>query len=276
MILRMRRVRAMVLAWAASAVLVTGAANAAGAETVSWKQVAGDHFLVYYLQDEGFAKEVSSMAERYYQRIASELGYPRYSAFWTWDNRVKIYIFPDHASFLRATGQPEWSQGLAEYSTKRIFSYAWSEGFTESLLPHEIAHLIFRDFIGFKGQVPLWLDEGVSQWAEEPKRRAVKEVMRRFLSEGKLLSLSAMMKLDVRELPAGKGHEELIDVFYVQSVSLVGFLIERYGSLSFAEFCRGLRDGKGVEEALRAAYPDHVRSLDEFEKEWRGYIAGEM
>ncbi|MDB4349908.1 hypothetical protein OAA99_03040, partial [Omnitrophica bacterium] len=129
-----------------------------------WKELDSDHFVIYYTQDEKFAKEVTRNAEDYYKDIATDLGYPRYSEFWTWANRVKIYIYPDHASFLKASGQPQWSHGMADYTKKKILSYLWSEMFIDSILPHEIAHLVFRDFVGFTGKIPLWLDEGVAQW----------------------------------------------------------------------------------------------------------------
>ncbi|MCM8782367.1 MAG: hypothetical protein NC828_04885, partial [Candidatus Omnitrophica bacterium] len=96
----------------------------------------GEHFLVYFTQDKKFPQEAVNKAAVYYQRIASELGYPRYSEFWLWDKRVKIYIYPNHASFLQATGQPQWSHGMADYTKKQIISFMWSEGFVESLLPH--------------------------------------------------------------------------------------------------------------------------------------------
>jgi hypothetical protein len=86
----------------------------------NWKEVSGEHFIIYYFNNDSFAKEISYKAEDYYKRIASDLGYPRYSEFWLWDKRVKIYIYPDHASFLKATGQPEWSHGTADYKNKSI------------------------------------------------------------------------------------------------------------------------------------------------------------
>lgn len=63
-----------------------------------------------------------------------------------------------------------------------------------------MAHLIFRDFVGFTGRIPLWLDEGVAQWAEEPKRRAIKSMARKSYLEDSLLSLSDMMKIDIRNI----------------------------------------------------------------------------
>lgn len=262
------------------------------AHAQEWKELSGEHFIVYFTQDESFAKNVSDKAEVYYKRIASELGYPRYSEFWLWDKRVKIYIHPDKKSFLGATGQPEWSEGMADYINKEIVSYVWSEDFMESLLPHETAHLIFRDFVGFKGEVPLWLDEGVAQWAEEAKRAEIKSRAQELYQDDALLLLSDMMKLKINALKdidklfirptitkeGEKGviflsTENLITTYYLEAVSLVGFLIEKYGSDRFAGFCRDLRDGKALEDALKSAYPEYIRSIDELETAWRKYLA---
>ena len=268
-----------------SLILVTGSL------AQEWQALNGDHFIIYFLGNEQIAKDILDKAEFFYRNIATELGYPRYSEFWLWDKRVKIYIYPDHQTFLKATGQPHWSQGMADYKNKTIVSYAWSKGFVESLLPHEMAHLIFRDFVGFKGEIPLWLDEGVAQWSEEPKRKQIKAVAKQFFNDDAVLSLEDMMKLDIRKVTAAdrvyirstvtkKGDrgilflsgDNLINTYYIQAVSLVGFLIEKYGSYAFSSFCRELREGKKLEDALRFAYPDHMRDLNEFEQRWREYI----
>lgn len=266
---------------------VTGYAQAA-----EWKEKSGDHFIVYYLSDEQFAKEVVRNAEEYYRSIATDLGYPRYSDFWLWEKRVKIYLFADHQSFLKASGEPSWSHGMADYTNKRIISYAWSEQFMESLLPHEIAHLIFRDFVGFKGEVPVWLDEGVSQWAERQKQGFLRSLAKRQFEDSSLLSLEYMMKLDIRRLDEhdNKVHikpstdkdgeptvlfmssEAVINAYYLQGFSLVDFLISRYGAQSFTDFCRQLRDGKGMDEAIRFSYSHYMKNLGDLEQRWRKHL----
>jgi hypothetical protein len=259
-----------------------------------WREVGGDHFIVNYLDDQSFASEVCSKAEIYYQRIASDLGYPRYSEFWTWEHRVKIYIYPDKGSFINATHQPSWSEGMADYTKKQIISYTHSESFLTTILPHELAHLIFRDFVGFKGEVPLWLDEGVAQWAEPLKREKVKAVSKYLLKSDKFFSVEDMVNLDIRKIdsssktavhsiPNEKGERHLLSLsgteavesFYVEAVSLVGFLIERYGAGTFTEFCRQLRDGKSLEDALRLTYLTQITSIEELESAWLEYLAQE-
>jgi len=263
------------------------------AQGQEWQEIGSDHFLVYYTGDRDFAQEVSHKAEGYYVGIASDLGYPRYSEFWTWENRVKIYIYPDRESFLRASGQPSWSEGMADYTNKRIMSFTHSQGFVDSILPHEMAHLIFRDFVGFKGEVPVWLDEGVAQWAEPLKRRIIKAVSRNILDKGTFFSVEDMVKLDIRgvtntsvvrihSIRGADGTRSLmtlngdvvVKVYYIEAISLVGFLIDHYGASSFTEFCRQLRDGKSLADALKFAYPMRVTSVDELENAWLEYLRG--
>ena len=260
------------------------------ADKFDWKELKGTHFIVYFFGEESFARDVLNSAEKYYTRIAAELGYARYQDFWTWEKRCKIYVYPDHESFLKSTGGAEWAHGMAEYRTKTIYSYAWHEGFLESLLPHEIAHLIFRDFIGFKGEVPLWLDEGVAQWEEESKRPQMKAMIKDLYQKEGLLTISDMMKLDILRLTKNEGvhvraaltkdgspgvvflsSDNLVNTYYLQSVSMIGFLIEKYGGTSFTNFCRELRDGKTLEDALRSAYIT-ITTIEEFEKRWREYL----
>ncbi len=233
-----------------------------------WQELKGDHFIVYYKTDEKFAKDILRQSEGYYKQIASDLGYARYSNFWQWDNRVKIYVYPSEKEFQSATGELSWSKGVANYTTKEILTFAWSQGFLEALLPHEITHLVFRDFVGFKGEVPLWLDEGVAQWEEPAKRAIAKQVARSLIASQKYYPLRDLTSMDIRN----SKDEEAVQFFYMQSVTVVEFLIKKHGAQSFTEFCRQLRDGKSLEEALRFTYSASMRTLEDLQSQWIKYV----
>lgn len=240
-----------------------------GLKAQDWQELKGDHFIIFYVNDQDFAGNVLRQSEYYYNRIASDLGYVRYSNFWQWDQRARIYIYQDKDSFLKKTGQPAWSLGDADYSKKEIHSYSGCIHFLDGTLPHEIAHLIFRDFVGFKGEVPLWLDEGVAQWEEKPKHEIVKALIKQLYDQKKLMSLSELTHMDVRRV----AETEKARDFYVQAASLVGFLIEKHGTDNFVQFCRGLRDGKDLDESLQFTYPTEMRNTEELERKWLEYIS---
>ncbi|MFH1478840.1 MAG: M1 family aminopeptidase [Candidatus Omnitrophota bacterium] len=255
-----------------------------------WQKLEGEHFVVYFKTTEEKVKGILKDAEVYYANIANEIGYPRYSEFWLWDKRVKIYIYPDHRSFLASSNQPNWSHGMANYTEKFIAGYESDQEFLDSILPHEIAHLIFRDFIGFKGEIRLWLDEGVAQWAEERTRENMKETVRIMYATNRLLKMKDMMKMNLGDIAENRLYikdtidrnsdlailvvdgNSMVKTYYIQSFSMIGFLIEKYGSTRFAEFCRQLRDARSIEDSLRLAYPFYIRDLDELEKKWREYL----
>jgi len=255
-----------------------------------WQTVKSEHFLVFYQEGESFAQRVANRAEQYYQSIAHDIGYARYSKFWSWENRVKIYIYPDKKAYLENTSSPEWTEGLADYKNRSISSYAGSENFTENVLPHEIAHLIFRDFVGFEGDIPLWLDEGVAQWwTTGNKNQTIQTIAKQLYAKDAILSIESITNFQVPKalqlkyvekvqtkegLPAILilSPEQLINTFYLQSASLVGFMRERYGQDRFSRFCRELRDGKTMDKALQAVYTDYFKDLKGLEKAWREYL----
>ena len=240
----------------------------AASSAQEWNEEKGDHFIVFYTNDAARPKEVIHKAEFYYNKIAEDLGYARYSNFWQWDKRVKIYIHPSKQAFQQATGQPAWSHGMASYLDKSIHSIETNENFLDEVLPHEIAHLVFRDFVGFKGYIPLWMDEGVAQWEEDAKRHEALALMPELAARGEVFTLEHMMTLDVRT----ETDPQKVALFYTQAISLVDFLVKDYGPSSFTLFCRELRDGKALEQALRVAYPGSLSSIDEMEDRWRKYL----
>ena len=235
-----------------------------------WREVKSEHFIVYYFDDAPFAREVSLRAEKYYRQIASDLGYSRYDNFWQWESRAKIYIYRDQQEFRQVTGALAWVHGTAFYDKRTIVSYKWGTDFLDVLLPHELAHLIFRDFVGFKGEVPLWLDEGVAQWEETRRREEIFDAGRNLILSKQYIPLIKLTKLDQRSA-AGP---VITSKLYVQAATLVGFMIEKYGPTKFITFCRQLRDGHNIDESLSFAFTGSIRNLEELEKKWVQYYGG--
>ena len=180
----------------------------------------------------------------------------------------KIFVYPTEKEYQDATGEPSWSKGVARYDPKEILTFTWSSSFLDALLPHEITHLVFRDFVGFKGEVPLWLDEGVAQWEEPAKRTIAKQIARSLIVNQKYYPIRDLTAMDIRN----SKDEGAVQFFYMESVTVVEFLIKRYGAQSFTEFCRQLRDGKSLDEALTFTYSASMRNLEELQSQWIKYV----
>ena len=238
-----------------------------------WQELKGEHFVIYFFQDNKFAKDVLNKAEEYYDKIANDLGYARYSNFWAWDKRVKIYIYPDrdsYLSYITAHNYATWSVGMADYEKKAIISYVQSRGFLDGVLPHEITHLIFRDYVG-QENIPIWIDEGVAQWEEKGKRQLVKRKMKELLRYHGPIPIDRMTIIEIGRLK----NETIVEMFYIEAVSLVDFLITEHGADNFIFFCRQLRDGKDMDEALKFAYPVSIRNINALQDKWLEYLQTE-
>jgi len=239
--------------------------QAAAAE--GFKEKRSTHFIVLY-QDapDDFVEKVINGAESYYDRITEELGFRRFD-FWLWENRAKIYIYNDSSSYQAASGQPRWSAGAVLPKRKIIQTFVCAGDFLETTLPHELGHIIFREFVGFNNPgVPLWLEEGVASYQEKERYSQAKVFLRRAIGEGNFMDLKKLSGL-----PAEAGlNPGNVDIFYAESFSIVDFLIRDFGRDKFVLFCQNLRDYKDLIKALRLSYS--FASLEELNSAWVKYL----
>lgn len=235
-----------------------------------FKEKKSTHFIVYYKSgvDTDFIDDIIKSAESYYDEIANNLGYHRYS-FWLWDDRAKIYIFGDKASYQKETNQPDWSGGCALYQEKKLWTYPHAAGFFDSILPHELGHIIFREFVGFNSDVPLWFEEGVASYQEKSKRYAAKSTVKEALAKKKIFSMAGLS--DIRSAHDINGSEN-VEIFYAQAVSIVYFLIDKFDNSRFAVFCRNLKEGMSFDSALDRTYFS-IKDRRDLYKQWMRYIS---
>lgn len=239
-----------------------------------WQTIKGDHFVVYYYNKDhaATASNVLTKAEEYYDKVSYQIGYARYNDFWTWEDRAKIFIFPDRLSFVYTTGQKFWSKGYAVrdsklFDSRAIVTFHQEETFINNLLPHEIAHLIVKDFIGFDRGLPVWFEEGVAQ-QQETKDAAQDEGIVFLAKSGQHIPFDLFQSLDIRR----ETDELKVAVFYAQSRSIVEFLIKVYGQDAFQRLCVNLRDGMDFPVALTNAYAASIDSMTTLEKKWLGFM----
>jgi len=235
-------------------------------------ELKGKHFVIDYHPgisiDE--VRKILRHAEHYYDSIARQIGYSRYNNFWTWDDRVRIVVYPDQQTFVQYTGQPAWSRGYASrdsavFNSRAILTYLQESEFYDGVLPHEIGHLILIDFLGPASiKTPIWFHEGVAQLQEGNKKELARNMMRYMVKNGNYVPLESLMTIDLRaETDPGR-----VQLLYAQSVSIVDFMISRYGSYAFGSFCRFIRDGLSFYEAWEKAFPGSVDSIEKAEKNW--------
>ncbi len=223
------------------------------------------HFIIRYRCDKQFARQIIKYSELYYDKIESDLGLNRYSNFWTWNNRCVIVIFADKSEYHLATNQPEWFAGSADYTNRTIYTYPSSATFMDSLLPHELTHIIFREYIKDNAGVPLWIDEGIAQYEEkysDPQRHTL---LAKSVRNKTHIPFSEFSRIN--NVISNKDNI-FVTLFYEQSKNIINFLITNYGQQRFGEFIRQLKAGKNVDSALKFSYPGIIENMNQLEIKW--------
>jgi hypothetical protein len=190
---------------------------------------------------------VEQSAEQYYVEITKNLGFTRYKG-WTWDDRVTIYIYDDSEDYVTNGKQAGWSHGVASPRDRVIRTFPSAHGFFDSTLPHELGHIIFREFIGFKAEVPAWFEEGVAMYQEKAKRWGAHDTVRAAIKDGTFKSLNELSLTPLRY----SADNQSVNLFYAESASVVNFLITEYGQ----QRCVRFKDT----DALNAAWVKYLEN----------------
>lgn len=245
----------------ATATLLAWTSN--GVDVSLWKTEKSQHAIIYYQEaPSGYVERLINEAEKYYNSILEDLGYRRFE-FWSWDNRAKIYLYKDASNYHTDTQRASWSGAMVNIKKRTIKTFIGQAGFFDSILPHEMTHIIFREFIGEKENLPLWLDEGIAGSQEKSNLNERMKVARN------LVSLD--IYLDVNKLSEIRDSTLVVpQIFYAQSASLVVFLLEQYGRDKFLEFSRRLRDGTNWQEALISVY--RFADLNDMQEKWKEFM----
>lgn len=234
---------------------------------IKWQEYKSTHFIIYYKNaPDNFIVKLSEKAEDYYNKIAEDLGFMRYD-FWLWENRAQIYIYDTTEEYQAATGMPGWSLGGVRPQEKIINAFMHEEGFLQVILPHELGHIIFREFVGFNNYaIPLWLDEGVASYQEKAKHPLIKTTINKAIQDGTFMNIDALAAFK----PMDSVDRKAIDLFYIESISIVNYLIKEFGKDNFVTFCQALRDKKDLNRALASAFPfSNTKELQEY---WQAYL----
>lgn len=229
-----------------------------------WNVEKSQHFEVYYKNvPEDFVKEVEDAAEGYYYSISKNLGFARYKG-WSVNERAKIYIYDDQDDYLRNARQAGWSHGVAYVRQKKIQTFPSDSGFFDALLPHELGHIIFREFIGYDVRIPLWLEEGVAMNQERSRRLGAHKKVEEFINDGSFIPLE---RLNL----SGRVTNEDVHRFYAESASIVNFMLEEYGASRFDRFCEKIKSGYPFKSSLSSVYI-RFETVEELNEKWVEFL----
>ncbi|MDO8536204.1 MAG: peptidase MA family metallohydrolase [Candidatus Omnitrophota bacterium] len=230
-----------------------------------WEVKKSNHFAVFYKSSESndYVNDVLQYAERYYESITEEFGFTRFE-FWTWEKQCKIYLYPTAKEYYDATGQPSWSGATAYLKERTIKTFVKREEFLETILPHEMTHLIFREFVGYNTDLPLWLDEGMASLQEKKNRKQHLLIAAVMVRSNVFIPLTKLTGIQKEGLV-------MPGVFYAEAASVIEFFLEKYGKEKFVDYCRDLRDNKNWRTSLAKVYG--FKDLSEMNKKWMEFLS---
>jgi len=179
-------------------------------------QIYSTHFTVYST-NESSLKTLAQQVEKIYGTVISDTNLYNFNP----PERFLIYIYPDAPSYKENTKRPEWSGGFA--TDRKIYIFEGKH--LQYILPHEITHLIFNDFMGEKTvMVSKWINEGLAMY-EETKNSDIKKLL---FDKTKRLPLDEFLSFDFETASAEK-----VNIWYSQAESLLGFLLTKYPKEKF-------------------------------------------
>lgn len=183
---------------------------------------------------------------------------------------IRIIMYANREAFRSAFPYlNQWVGGEAFSRASVIVGYAEPGGSSlnwavEQVIPHEISHVLFFQATFHPHSFPpRWLNEGLAILNEARSHSEEMALVRQAVQRGELLSLA--------EISGGfPADEQKATLSYAESLSVVGFILERYGADAMAAFLEAFKDGKATEAAVDHAFG---LSLEEFENAWGEYLS---
>jgi hypothetical protein len=190
---------------------------------------------------QGKAPRVAALLDREVPCIAAIVG--------TDDLRpIPVVIYADHQAMLKAAGLPIRSSivALATLPAGTIHvDGAERLASIERVLPHEAAHVLIARAVGSAlPAVPVWLNEGIAEYAAGTTASQADPVWLRAISKGKSLRLEELDNAIAQ-------HGGNAGLAYAQAASLVNFLVAQRGEGVIADLLRSIATSRDFEESLR-------------------------
>jgi hypothetical protein len=232
-------------------------------DATGWARAESPNFRVHHVQKRELAEQVARAAE-----AARAAAFERWSGppRGDWKPGCNVYLFATGADYAKATNQSAISPGHATYkaeggaiAARRLDLRADEPNLLAGVVPHEATHLVLGDLFA-EVPLPRWADEGMAVLSE-PRGRIDRYVqtLNACRQRGQLLPLEKL--LAKAEYPDAAS----VTVFFVESVSVVDYLVGVNGPRTFVEFMHDAQRGN-LDAALKKHY--QCANVAELQARW--------
>ncbi len=242
------------------------------AQDNDWREYTTSHFIMLYSpNDSTVAAEYADFVDDIYEELAALFSHRTATP-------LTLRLYPSLESYHAVNPLARNIPGVIAHADFRrrelVVIVPQTRGQTpeeiRNNVRHELAHIIASDLSG--NRLNTGFHEGIAQYVEHPtpeleRKMYVLSVMR---EQGRLLSWSDFEDRDkIYQQP---------EISYPQTLSVVAFLVERYGFARLREFLVISARSNGYRTALERAYGMSPRALEEQWRDWlpsyidRGYL----
>lgn len=229
-----------------------------------WFSLENESFIVRFQGSHDVAEAVAKKASE--SRAATFVKWSG-PASGTWTPKCEIVLHPTAAAFAKGTAQPAAATGHAivkfddgQVTTRRIDLRLDDDTHLEEALPRELAHIVLADLFPTRAP-PLWASLGMAVLsASGAEAERCIQTIPRCHKAGELFAITALLDMNGPQKP------EHVTAYYVESVSIVDWLVRKKGEKAFTMF---VRDSQryGMDKALERQYG--YNSAKQLDEEWR-------
>jgi Peptidase MA superfamily len=237
---------------------------AAAAPADGWNTEESVNFRLFHHHTNDFAQKLLQQAERA-RTAAIDKWYGGPSN--NWEPRCDLYLHATAGDYARATGKDFRAAGHATLEVvdrrvvkRRIDLAADNPDLLPATIPHEVTHVVLTDLFP-DPMLPRWADEAMAILAE-PRENVARylQVLPKVRNSGKMFAVGQL--LTTKDFPEAAA----VTAFYVQSVSLVDWLVAEKGPQNFSLFMQAAQR-YGVEKALEKSYG--IRGFSDLQQRWQ-------
>jgi hypothetical protein len=228
----------------------------------TWNTLTQGKINVYwYGQNKAFGQSVMSEAQTGLSTIANDTGS-------TLDQMVNISVYTSAQDYAASIlGAPEWSGGVTLSQYNSIFVVVEPDALSSDLpgVAHELTHAVVGQMtFNPYNSIPFWLDEGLAvhvQFTGLTLPSQFTTALSNAISNNTLISVRSLCD-------PFSAYADKANLSYAESVSLVTYLINQYGSTKMEQLLNTFAQGSSYDGALQANYGFDMDGLFTQWKTW--------
>jgi hypothetical protein len=245
-------------------------------DIIDWRELKTEKFLIVYAESittengEPVPCECGIEEAERYAAFVDEVYADLAAVFQTdLDTPINLRLFPTEESYYQVNPLAERLTGVVAHALNSREEIAIAVPRTKELtaeefdnnIRHELTHL-FASYLS-DGNLTAGFQEGIAQYLEKPHSRSEQEpiLLGQAMEQERLLTWA--------ELDEAQRVYSDPQVAYPQTLSIVSFLIDRYGLELFTDFLKASATEPGYRSALEAAYD---QSATDLENQWQLYL----